>query len=141
MESRCRKPVPPGSRKATEARHPVQSRLRESDTRTSLRRFMDIENPNPVPPRPPSPPPVPPPLVNPSPRPAPVLAPKPGRDHRGRGWKIAVLVLSILLGVSFLSNLSHTFLGALAASGGSDGRLQEAVIENNHASDKIAVIP
>src|SRR5262245_50095419 len=104
---------------------------------------MDIENPDSVPPRPPGPPPVPPPPVNPLPRPAPVVPSRPVRDHRGRGWKIAVLVLSILLAASFLSNLSHAFFGALAAAGGSGGetRLLEAVVENNHASEKIAVIP
>ena len=72
--------------------------------------------------------------------------PPPAKKPRsGRGWKIATLVLAILLAFSMLSNISHVFFDVLlspTASGlGSDVRLQEITIENNHASDKIAVIP
>ena len=99
---------------------------------------MDNEpppNPTPAAPAPPSPPPPPlPPMIPPGQKP-----------KRGRGWKIATLVLAILLALSMLSNVSHIFFDALLSSAGtgagSDVRLQEITIENNNASDKIAVIP
>jgi protease-4 len=62
--------------------------------------------------------------------------------NRGRGWKIAVLVLSILLAMSVFSQLLQGILSVVSASSNTaDGRLLEMVIENNRALDKIAVIP
>ena len=92
------------------------------------------QNPPPAAPVPPPPPPPLPPMIPPGKKP-----------KSGRGWKIATLVLAILLTFSMLSNISHVFFDALLSSTGpgmgSDVRLQEITIENNHASDKIAVIP
>jgi protease-4 len=61
----------------------------------------------------------------------------------GRGWKIATLVLAVLLVFSVLGSFVGTFIDALASAEGFGGetRLQEVTVENNHASDKIAVIP
>lgn len=110
--------------------------------RLSVLGFMDAENPYPAPPSPS----VPPPLSGPPLRPGgsnPPTSHRPARESRGRGWKIAVLVLSILLVVSLLSNLTHTIMGVMSSSGGSVGEvpLLEVVMENNHAASKIAVIP
>jgi len=61
----------------------------------------------------------------------------------GRGWKIATLVLAVLLIFSVLGSFVGSFVDALASAEGFGGetRLQEVTVENNHASDKIAVIP
>lgn len=64
----------------------------------------------------------------------------PARPRTGRGWKIAVLVLSLLLGMALISNLSHT-LGELSASGDGESQFIETVLRNNHAAAKIVVIP
>ena len=95
--------------------------------------------PGPPPPLPPLPlPPLPPLAPLPVPRPAKAVAPS-------RGWKIATLILALLLGVSLLSNLGTFVLGLFTggASAGSSGesRLQEVTLENNHSANKIAVIP
>jgi protease-4 len=79
----------------------------------------------------------PPPRVPPLP-PGIVIAP---RARTGRGWKIAVVVLSLLLVMSLLSNLTQSVLGTMSAARGSDSHLTETVLENNHADAKIAVIP
>jgi protease-4 len=79
----------------------------------------------------------PPPRVPPLP-PGIVIAP---RARTGRGWKIAVVVLSLLLVMSLLSNLTQSVLGTMSAARGSDSHLTETMLENNHADAKIAVIP
>ncbi len=97
----------------------------------------ELPPPNPPPASPASLPPTPPPPLPPF-----IVAKKP---KTSRGWKIATLVLAILLTFSLLSNMSHMFFDALLSSAGSgsggDVRLQEVTIEHNGASDKIAVIP
>jgi protease IV len=87
---------------------------------------------------PPPPLPPPPPLIVP-----PASAPP---TRRGRGWMVFALILLALFIVSFLFNL-----GSLASSlfhGGSSygsrvvgPKLDEVVLEENRASDKIVVIP
>ena len=73
------------------------------------------------------------------------MLPPAKKPKGGRGWKIATLILAILLAFSVLSNLSHVFYDALLSSAGagagSDARLQEITIEHHDSSDKIAVIP
>jgi protease-4 len=100
------------------------------------------ENTTPPPPpaytTPPSavPPPPPPPVIMAS-------APSPMRKG-GRGWMIVALILLVLLAFSFLSNLGH-FARNFVSSGGrrinSVGpRLDEVIIEDNDAANKIAVV-
>jgi protease-4 len=63
---------------------------------------------------------------------------------RGRGWKVAVLVLGCLLAVSLLSNFWHLLQGLLgdAMRGRTPGPpLEEALVRNNQATDKIVVVP
>ncbi len=71
------------------------------------------------------------------PAPAPALL----RPRSNRGWKIAVIVLSILLFMSLLSNLTDAVFGEMTGGGGSEVHLVEGILENNHAPAKIAVIP
>src|ERR1043166_7185484 len=86
----------------------------------------------------PPPPPVlpPPPVILPS-------APSPMRKG-GRGWMIVALILFVLLAFSFLSNLGH-YAKNFVSSGGkhihsSGPRLEEVIVEDNEAPDKIAVV-
>jgi len=104
--------------------------------------LMDSDHPNPVPPASPPPPipPAPPPRF-PQGSVPPTLPPGRMQPRTGRGWKIAVLVLALLLGISMLSNLSHTLFGEMSSGGGADTPLIESVLENNRAAAKIAVIP
>jgi protease-4 len=90
---------------------------------------------------PPQPPYVPPPPVI-----VPPNAPRP--QKRGRGWMIFAIILVFLLGLSMLVNLSH-FAGSVVRGSGSRGmgqareagpKLDETILEDNHASAKIAVI-
>ncbi len=107
----------------------------------------DIPNSGPEPSVPASsPPPIPPaPALPPvrerfgGPSPAPALAQV--RPRSSRGWKIAVVVLSILLAMSLLSNLTNAVFGEMSGGGGSEIHLIEGILENNHAAAKIAVIP
>ena len=63
----------------------------------------------------------------------------------GRGWKVAVLVLAILLGISLLWNAQSMFDGfmteAFVPARRAGPMLEEAIVEYNHSMDKIAVIP
>jgi protease IV len=81
--------------------------------------------------------PTPPPMSTPPP-----LVP-PRKQKAGRGWRIATFLfagLLVLLLVSWLAEgLFHSFLNIGGI--GSDSRLQEITIENNHSLNKIAVIP
>jgi protease IV len=86
-------------------------------------------------------PPQPPPLT-----PPPVIVPPssiPPR-RRGRGWMIFAVVLLVLLGISMLANLGHLLNGfvpmRVAHANAIGPRLEEAVLEDNSASSKIAVV-
>jgi protease IV len=62
----------------------------------------------------------------------------------GRGWMIVALILFVLLAFSFLSNL-RGFARNFVSSGGrhihsSGPRLEEVIIEDNEAANKIAVV-
>ena len=63
----------------------------------------------------------------------------------GRGWKVAVLVLAILLGISLIWNAQHLFDGfmsdAFVPARRAGPVLEEAVVEYNHSLNKIAVVP
>src|SRR5690349_7121094 len=102
---------------------------------------------NTVPPTPQAPPPSavpPPPPVMPPPPPVIIpSAPSPQRKG-GRGWMVVALILLVLLIFSFLSNVSHVAKN-LVSSGGkhihsSGPRLEEVIVEDNDAANKIAVI-
>jgi protease-4 len=92
-------------------------------------------------------PPVTPPPFNPPP---PVMVPpsQPRPQKRGRGWMIFAIVLIVLLALSMLVNFSQ-FAGSIMHVSGSRSvtssrytgpRLEEAVIEDNDAANKIAVV-
>ena len=87
----------------------------------------DFPPTNPPSPTPAPPPPTPPPLALPARKP-----------RTGRGWKIATLVLAVLLVLSVLSSFVGAFFDVLASAEGFGGeaRLQEMTVENNHAADK-----
>jgi len=63
----------------------------------------------------------------------------------GRGWKVAVLVLAILLGISLLWNMQNMFDGMMTEAFVPARRvgpmLEEAIVEYNHSANKIAVVP
>ena len=95
------------------------------------------------------PPPAPPPLTsaaapgNPPAYSGP-SSPSPQRKpSAGRGWKISTIILSVILLVCLANYVASFFLEAMltGAEMTHHSRLQEVMIENNHSSDKIAVIP
>src|SRR6185503_4057866 len=91
------------------------------------------QSPSPAPPPPPTPVPPPPPL----PLPGRAAASLPRKPAGSRGWKIATLVLAILLGVMVVGNImSFVSSFLLGTSGGlmGDARLQEVMLENNHSA-------
>ena len=70
------------------------------------------------------------------------MAAKPVQPARGRGLKIAVVVLSILLAMSlFLHFVGALLMAVTSPSVGDEDRLLEVVVENNRSLSKIAVIP
>src|SRR5215831_4104272 len=81
------------------------------------------------------PPPTAPPLITP---PSPSRPPK-----RGRGWMIFALILLVMLGFSMLVNFGQ-FLSAMVPVKGHNRnagpRLEEVMLRDNDASDKIAVL-
>jgi protease-4 len=84
----------------------------------------------------PPPPLAPPPLISP--------AAQPRQPKRGRGWMVLALVLLVFLVFSLLLNFGQLASG-LGPVSGSHGRtagprLDEAILEDNDASHKIAVI-
>jgi protease-4 len=92
---------------------------------------------------PPSATPPPPPVM---PPPPPVIIPSAPTPQRkgGRGWMVVALILLVLLIISFLSNLGH-YAKNLVSSGGkhihsSGPRLEEVIVEDNDAANKIAVV-
>src|ERR1035437_1050682 len=86
-------------------------------------------------------PPPPPPLT-----PPPVLVPPSATPprRRGRGWMIFALGLPVLLGISMLAHLGHLLTGfvpmRVAHVNAIGPRLEEAVLEDNSAASKIAVV-
>jgi protease-4 len=81
----------------------------------------------------------PPPYVSPT---APAPAPRP---RKSRGWMIFAIILLLLLGFSVLLNIGHFISGVMRMDGMQSRhqvgpRLDEVVVEDNDASDKIAVI-
>jgi protease IV len=99
-----------------------------------------------LPPSAPTPPPVPPPLPPPSAQPPPYIPPRIIPPRRtGKGWKVAVIVLAILLGFSLVWNAQHMFDGvmteAFAPARKAGPVLEEAIVEYNHSLNKIAVVP
>jgi protease-4 len=89
-----------------------------------------------VPPPPPLPPSSPPVIVPPAPS-APVR-------RGGRGWMILALILFVLLAFSLLTNMRHfasSLMGGRVVHARAAGpRLEEILVEQNDAFDKIAVI-
>ena len=92
---------------------------------------------------PPPPPPLPPP---------PVIVPPPTKPRRSRGWMIFAIILLVLLAFSLFGNLTQfiaqAFTGGRAFGGDTFGvvrdmtpRLEEFYLKNNHAGNKIAVVP
>jgi protease-4 len=86
--------------------------------------------------------PPPPPPLNPPPVIVPPAQSRPPR--RGRGWMVLALVLLVLLGLSVLGNLGQ-FAGDIVSVKGIHTRtagpkLEEAVLEDNDAGNKIAVV-
>src|ERR1039457_1984286 len=86
--------------------------------------------------------PPPPPPLNPPPVIVPPAQSRPPR--RGRGWMVLALVLLVLLGLSVLGNLGQ-FAGDIVSVKGVHTRtagpkLEEAVLEDNDAGNKIAVV-
>jgi protease-4 len=77
-----------------------------------------------------------------------IVPPPPAPPRKSRGWMIIAIILFLLLGVSVMTNLSSLFKsfthlsgisGTRQRSGGP--RLEEVVLEDNDASEKIAVVP
>jgi protease-4 len=96
---------------------------------------------------PPTTPPPPPAYAPPPPVIVPPAAPRPAK--RGRGWMIFAIIVVILLGLSVLVNfclfagsIVHGSRGAVAVNNSRyvGPRLEEAVLEDNGAANKIVVI-
>jgi protease IV len=88
---------------------------------------------------------APPPLQSPPPI---IVPPPPTPPRKSRGWMIISIILFLLLAVSVLVNLggllkSFTHLSGISGTHQRAGgpRLEEVVIEDNDASEKIAVVP
>ena len=96
----------------------------------------------------PTPPPIPPPLPpSPPPQASPYIPPRLVPPRRtGRGWKVAAVVLAILLGLSLIWNAQHMFSDVVSdafvpAHHRAGPILEEALVEYNHSINKIAVVP
>ena len=95
------------------------------------------------------PPPAPPPLTSAATSDNPPAAFRPStptpqrKPSAGRGWKISTIILSVILLVCLANYVASFFIEAMltGAEMTHHSRLQEVMIENNHSSDKIAVIP
>jgi protease IV len=88
--------------------------------------------------------PPPPPLT-----PPPVITPPPPAPRRSYGWMIAAIILIVLLAFSLFGNftqfIAHAFSptrGGFRSMGAREvgPKLDEYILENNHARDKIAVV-
>src|SRR4051794_544860 len=96
---------------------------------------------------PPSAPPPPPPAFTPPP---PVIFPRPPPPpaERGRGWMTFAIVLIFLLGLRVLMNFSQLAGSVMQPRGGgpvarqryAGPRLEEATVEDNSSSAKIALV-
>lgn len=71
----------------------------------------------------------------------------PPAPRRGKGWMVVALILLVLLGFSMLLNLNHFFTGLTHGRGAtryglrtSGPKLDEVLVEDHEASDKIALI-
>ena len=84
--------------------------------------------------------------------PPPIIVPPPSKPRRGQGWMIFAIILLVLLAFSLFGNfpqfVAHAFTGGSGFTRDTFGnvrdmapRLDEFYLKNNHASDKIAVIP
>ena len=69
----------------------------------------------------------------------------PRRSGRATGWKVAVIVLALFLGISLLLNLGSLVGSMLNAPAGAAGRssipLEEITLENNDSHHKVLVVP
>jgi len=93
-----------------------------------------------------NPPPVspgnPPPFQSPPPV---IVPPPPSAPRKSRAWMIIAIILFVMLGFSLLANFGQMF-ESLARLGGASRertggpRLDEVLLEDNHSSDKVAVI-
>ena len=86
---------------------------------------------------------TPPPLQSPPPI---IVPPAPTQPRKSRVWMVISIVLFGLLGLSLLVNFGQMFESFTRLSGASHQRsgiprLDEVVLEENHASEKIAVVP
>ncbi len=102
-----------------------------------------MDNSNLPPSEPPVPPPMPPPPAAPPPLAPPPRWPQPPR--RRNGWKVAAIILAILLFFCFLSQMG-TLAGWLLGLGGAASRtagprLEEVVVESRDSDNKIAIVP
>ena len=97
---------------------------------------MDNDLPSPPPPLQPPPPFAPPPPMMSMP---PRFNPAPKKS--GGGWKVAAIILALLLGLSFLVHFSDLLGGFTTAAMTGESHLVETLLENNHSDNKIAVIP
>src|SRR5690242_18485135 len=99
-----------------------------------------------LPPTPPPIPPSPPPATPPPPPPAyavPLRRVPPPR--RNRGWKVAVIILAVLLGISVLFNFQDLLDGfsppGITHTRRAGPELIETTVEQNHSQNKILVVP
>ena len=94
---------------------------------------------------PPLPPSAPPPPINRRPPPiiAPLPAPRPAKS--GAGWMVFAIILVVLLAFSLLLNLRHAAVSVagvrIKPAHTSGPRLEEVVVRDDDASDKIVVVP
>ena len=90
------------------------------------------------------------PTVPPNPPSAPPLLPQPPRlppvpPRKGRGWKVAALILGCLLFISLVFNPLHfvrvLLKGASTPTHTAGPKLEETIIEDNDSPNKIVVVP
>lgn len=80
---------------------------------------------------------------SPSPLPLPpvIAPPPPVKEKRGgRGWMTLAVIALVLLGVTWTHSIVHFFAGMAHSGRSSGGHLDEVVVEDNGAKDKIAVV-
>jgi protease IV len=80
--------------------------------------------------------------------PPPVITPLPQRPRKGRGWMVFAIILIVLLCLSVFINFAQVISGAMHLGGNFQStadheagpQLQEAILKDNDAENKIAVI-
>jgi len=92
---------------------------------------------------PPAQPSAPPPLSAPPPI---IVPPSPTPPRKSRTWMVIAIILFVLLGISLLANFGQLLDGLAGLSGATHQRsgaprLDEVVLEQNHASEKVVVVP